>query len=136
MIKLQDHLNRCRKKEKHFHDLYSFMINFFQPAQKYTLCMKTLDSIMFSGENLKVFSLGSEKRQGCLLPSLLLILVLEILARGWRCDPVDETTLCDTSTPYGLLSESQLLHLLSQLPDEALRKATKITQMLGTLPPL
>ena len=45
---------------------------------------KPIANIILNGENLKAFPLRSGTRQGCLLPSLLFNIVLEILARAIR----------------------------------------------------
>jgi hypothetical protein len=49
-----------------------------------TIYDKPIANIVFNGENLKPCPLKSRKRQGCLLPPLLLNIVLEFLARVIR----------------------------------------------------
>jgi hypothetical protein len=52
---------------------------------------KPIANIVFNGENLKPCPLKSRKRQGCLLPPLLLNIVLEFLARVIRQEEEKKT---------------------------------------------
>ena len=91
---------------------------------------KTIANSVLNGEKLKPFALGSERRHGCPLSTLLFNIVLEVLATAIREEKeIKGIQIGKEEVKLSLLADDMILYI--ENPKDATRKLLELIKEFG-----